>query len=129
MEDAKKNRSDKGRMATRRTNELNSAISQELPVEELESKIGILKEAMEELGLAQDKVLEKLEEDNDKEEYANLVEELEIWYFKYVEKANSAIRMVGLIKKEQEIDKTNRSDVKIDKLKLPKFDSSPKSYF
>ena len=125
MDDAKKRRSNKGRTATRRINELSTAIKDELPIEELEEKGKKLRIAMEELGVAHDEVLDQVTSEKDEE-----IDQLENWYYDYNQRANIAIRSLAKIKnKSNESKESTFREAKVEKLKLPKFDSSPKLYF
>ena len=121
MEEAKRVRSNKGKTATRRINELITATKEDLHSEELDAKVQKLREAIEKLGVAHDVVLESVTS----EEEAAVIG-LENWYYDYDKKANVAIRNAGKRKCLENRKDSGARKVKIETLKVPKFDSSPK---
>ena len=53
---------------------------------------------------------------------------LEDWYYEYVKKANQAMQKASAYDGGSSSSRSS-NEIKIEKLKLPKFDSSPKTYF
>ena len=76
MEEAKKLRSNKGKTVTRRINELDFATKSGVPTAELEVKVGKLREAMEELGVAHDGVMAAVTNETE-----TTTDEIETWYY------------------------------------------------
>ena len=66
MEEATKGRSAKGGIVTRRINELHGALKNEMSWNEIMEKVNKLKDAMENLGEAQDAVINLITDDKEK---------------------------------------------------------------
>ena len=67
MEDAKKGRSGKRGTVTHRINELHGEVNDQILANELKEKIKKLKDSMEELGVAQDALINSIPADDNKE--------------------------------------------------------------
>ena len=123
-EDLKKNRSARGGTVTRRVKELLGAIRLSSTTMELKEKIQKVKESMEALGEAQDAYVSLLGEDQ-----ANM-DAADGWYYEYDDRVNQAIMKANLLMDPSAgIKGKTPVSVKIEKLQLPKFNSSPKNYF
>ena len=127
MEDAKKHRTSKARIVTRRMNEvLNGIKSISLPGE-LNEKIHTLKNTMEELGKLQDEVILLIDESDQ-----TTLETEENWYYEYDRKVNTAIKQ-GMIyikdnTKPPDVNPVTQSYVKLRKLEVPSFSSDRRNY-
>ena len=125
-EAAKARCSAKKGVATRRINELSGAAKCDAHPNELKEKIQRVKEAMENLGLAFDGYIALLDGENEKDS----IELAEKWYYEYDYRANCTIAHTNrLINPTTDIEKKTELNIKLEKLKLPVFNSCAKSYF
>ena len=111
---------------TRRINELHGALKNEMSWNEIMEKVNKLKDAMENLGEAQDTVINLITDD---EEKPKKLEEAEKWYYSYDDRVNNIIKKA--LKPEVGAGDTKNviPNIRIQKLQVPKFDNSPTSYF
>ena len=121
MEDVKKERSRKGATVSRRVKELENACKRDVDPIEIKEKISNVKYTFEELGELQDKLIELLPD-----EPAKKVSET--WYDGYDDKVNRVIRLARNTIKISEDAKKNDVPVKLEKLKIPEFNSDTKRY-
>ena len=126
MEDAKKNRSKKAGMVTRRVNELLNAIKMRLYPEDVKTKIGNLTYTMDELGAIHDEVNDLITDT------ANSEGE-EAWYSEYDCKVNRAIKEARkYIEENRATPATSGSGIstpiKLKRLELFTFNSDHKEY-
>ena len=118
-------------LVTRRINELSNAVKCGVDGPELREKVGQVKEAMQNLGLVFDGYVTMFDETTEK----GIIELAEKWYYEYDYRANCVINQANkLINPVKEIDKKETEvkpdkNVKLEKLKLPTFESCAKSYF
>ena len=127
MNEAKQTRSAKGGTVTRRINELQGAVKNDVPTNEIIEKVDKLKSAMENLGVAQDGVISLIDDDADREKNES---EANKWYYSYDDRANQAIRLTLRSVSVPEGSKSaSTSSIKIQKLSVPKFDSTPMTYY
>lgn len=128
IEAAKSNCSRKKGVVTRRINELSNAIRNDVNVSDLREKVKQVKEAMENLGLVFDDYVTIFDELTEKE----IIETAEKWYYEYDNRANRIIaqasRVIDPVKKIEEKIQPDRN-IKLEKLKLPIFESCAKDYF
>ena len=121
MDKLKKARSSKARTLTRLINELKNARSLGSSRIEVEEKISNVKYTFEQLGEAQDDVLEAIEDGD-----VNADQE---WYQAYDRKMNIEVIAAREYLEELEINNAKKLPVKIEKLKIPKFDADPKNIY
>ena len=119
MEEAKKDRSGKGGTVTRRINELLGALEYNTSPIVLKEKIQKAKDAIENLGTAQDTYVNLIKE-GDTETFTAA----ENWYYEYDDRGNNVIKKATEQIESQMIMKEVKPDpnIKIQKLKLPKFE-------
>ena len=130
MDEAKKTRTWKARVVTRRTNELLNSMKCKLQEEEIVDKINNLKYALTELGTLHDDVIGILEERKDGDEKEKLIEAEEQWYDVFDKKVNLAVKEGRTyIDDLKDAAKSKvKLSVKVKKLEVPTFKSDPKSY-
>ena len=131
MDELKKKRASKGKLVTRRTNELLNAVKCLLQEEEITDKINTLKYALGELGSIQDEI-STLFDDQNQGEPAVLaqIEKENDWYNAYDNKVNLAIREARKYISDEKAAKDTKpaAQLKIKKLEVPQFTSQPKDF-
>ncbi len=132
MDEVKKRRAGKGKLVTRRTNELLSAVKCLLQEEDIVDKINTLKYALSELGSIQDELSTLLDEQNqDEPAVQQQIEKEQEWYDAYDKKVNLAIREARVYISDVKAAKESKpaaAQVKVKKLEVPKFTSQPKDF-
>ena len=136
MDEAKKKRTNKARVVSRRTTELLNGIRCSAQEEEINDKVANLKQALGELGSLHDDVMGYLDEKlvGASDEAAGVAVQIEIskeddWYIAYDKKVNLAIKEArNYISGTQPAKVTNLPAVKIKKLEVPKFSGKPKDF-
>ena len=124
---AKKQRTTVARKVTRKMNELNNAITNDAHVSEIQEKIATLKFCMDELGVAHDDYMDRVDDTNNES-----LETEDAWYNTYDVRTNKAVKTardyIGRIESAIAEEKKSKQ-VKLQKLQIPKFESDPKDYY
>ena len=132
LEEAKKKRAVKARMVTRRIFELQTAVSRGAAKEEIVEKIEVVKNVFDELGYLQDEVFNTLGEAANDPYDATVIPHID-WYKKYDDNVNDTIssartylETLNVLPTPTELNAS--SVIKIQKLKIPIFESQPRTY-
>ena len=124
LEKTKKARSSIARTLTRRTNELRHLVQNGVAATDVEEKISQVKGSMEDLGLVHDEVMNSMDESDE----ANLTTQ-GTWYDNYVTTVSQGIALARqYVETEKGLSRTRDPSVKIQRLKIPVFDSKPRKY-
>ena len=110
----------------RRINELYEAVKNQVPSNEVRDKVNKLKDAMENLGIEPDKVINLIADDEEKDKN---IGEANKCYYAYDDRTNNVIKLAFKSEVEPEDNKKTTPNIRIQKLQVPKFDSSPISYY
>ena len=129
MDAAKKARSVKARVVSRRVNELINGIKGLLQVEDIDEKLKNLKLSHDELGALHDEVLTTMEE---ADENADAFENETKWYDDYDMRVNKVVKMARTHMDEMKAARAKKEEkipVKVKKLEIPTFYSEPKKFY
>ena len=132
MEEAKKQRTNKARVVTRRTTEVKNAVASRSLPEDVTEKIKLLKTSMNELGPLHDNVIELIAAD---ENYDANISKEEEWYYKYDTQVNNAVRdgkVYAGDRTHQGFATSGKSGdpvAKLKKLEIPSFYADHREYF